>query len=355
MKKALAGLLGLAMLALAAVAQAAETPWDKWGAAPYATSSEEACRKAPMAIDGFNVPSPVKDHFRSKLGSVCNGPTVGWLPPDTKLEQMWSGGSKPHVMDNRVVAQLPVLRAPDGRPYPKGSVFETAKAFTWSFVYEGKTYVLYLPFVCFNWSWGYGTPPPEPVIKTVTVEVPAAAAPPEKKKEPDPQTPAIATKTEPAPVAKKECREAQLVVHQWDLDKISEDAKKKASPLMAAAQVRDTMHASYLPAYQVDSFSRDLGDQLLAEGLGRAKEEIEVQVLLLKLSNRAVDHDLGTFIVNGTSARIPIPPAMRVGNFTEIRWPRNNKTPAMSGGIRRSRAFESEWMPCEDLDVHGGR
>ena len=69
-------------------------------------------------------------------------------------------------MNNVTVAKLPVLKAPDGRQYRKNknkdTVFETVEALSWTFSYEGRTYVLYLPEVCFNWSWSVATTPPEP-------------------------------------------------------------------------------------------------------------------------------------------------------------------------------------------------
>ncbi|MCR4333479.1 MAG: hypothetical protein NUV60_00440 [Patescibacteria group bacterium] len=158
-------------------AHAAEPkPWKNWGIAPYAASQDAACKKASEAIDGFLMPSAVKNHFKTKLESTCKGGETFWLTPDMLLEQMWSGPDSrhktAHLMNRESVAELPVLKSPDGRPYRKGSVAETAKALFWSFTYEGKTYVLYLPFVCFNWSWGFAPVPlPERVIDAcATVE-----------------------------------------------------------------------------------------------------------------------------------------------------------------------------------------
>lgn len=160
-------LAGIAMLT-SEKAHAAEPKWDKWNVAPYASSLEEACRKAPAAIDGFALPPAVKQHFTQILGTACKGGKEVWLTPDMLIEQMWSGGQHPHVMQRRAVGELPVLKSPDGRTYRKGAVAETAKALSWTFVYEGKPYVLYLPYVCFNWSWTFG---PVPLLEMcVTVE-----------------------------------------------------------------------------------------------------------------------------------------------------------------------------------------
>ncbi|MHB1162935.1 MAG: hypothetical protein ACYCZZ_00170 [Minisyncoccota bacterium] len=129
--------------------------WQHWGAAPYAHSLAEACQKAPTAIDGTSMPEAVKEHFKKALGD-CKGGTTVWLTPNQPLEQMWSGGQHPHIMNHVVVAELPVLRSPDGRAYRKGAVAEAAKAFEWSYVYEGKTYLWDIPLVCFNESWRFG-------------------------------------------------------------------------------------------------------------------------------------------------------------------------------------------------------
>lgn len=130
--------------------------WNRWGAAPYASSFAETCRKAPSALDGFgNMPLPVKNHFKRALGSNCKGGTEVWLTPHMPLEAMWSGGAKPHVMEHLTVGKLPVLESPDGRSYREGSVAETAKALEWTYEFEGKVYALDIPDVCFNITWRF--------------------------------------------------------------------------------------------------------------------------------------------------------------------------------------------------------
>jgi len=157
-------LLGALCSLVSENAEGAGNSWDKWSVAPYATSLEEACKKAPAAIDGFSMPAAAKEHFKQAISTTCKGGTEVWLTPNMSVEQMWSGGRKPHVMNKVTVGELPVLKSPDGRPYRKGSVAETAKALSWTFVHEGKTYVLYLPLVCFNWSWTFSSPPPTMLV-----------------------------------------------------------------------------------------------------------------------------------------------------------------------------------------------
>lgn len=173
MKKCIV-LLALAIATLAGPVLGVESsPWDKLAVAPYASSLKEACRTAPVAIGGFAIPPEVKDHFMQVLGTTCKSEKDVWLTPGFLLEQMWSGPDsrhkEPHVMDKKKVGELPVSESPDGRPYRKGSVAETVKTLSWTFVYEGKTYILYLPYVCFNWSWAFG-PAPMLVERCATVE-----------------------------------------------------------------------------------------------------------------------------------------------------------------------------------------
>lgn len=145
--------------------------WKRWNAAPYANSQEEACRKAPEAIDGFALPATVKELFKKLLGATCKGGAEAWLTPHMPLEQMWSGPdaghAKAYLMNNVPVGELPVLKSPEGRPYPKGAVAETAKALAWRIEHEGRAYLLYLPLACWNWSWKFGVPPaprPTPAV-----------------------------------------------------------------------------------------------------------------------------------------------------------------------------------------------
>ena len=151
MNKIIAVLLALAM-ALVNVAHAVETQWSQWGIAPYARNLEEACKKAPGAIDGLNLPAAVKEDFKKQVaGSSCKGEKA-YLTPKMVLEEMWTGGSKPHVMKKKTVAELPVLKSPDGRSYNKDSVVEAAVAYVWTSVHDGRIYYLFLPWVCYNWS-----------------------------------------------------------------------------------------------------------------------------------------------------------------------------------------------------------
>ena len=157
-------LLLIALTLLPRFARADEV-WRNWGAAPFAASQQEACKKAFGAINAMAMPIQVRGHFTRTLGRTCKGSDAEvWLNAGDRLEQMWTGGKKPHLMNGVSVDELPVLKSPKGKKYRPGSVAEAARAFEWRYEYEGKTYVLYLPLACFNWSWAYG---PAPVVTPV--------------------------------------------------------------------------------------------------------------------------------------------------------------------------------------------
>ena len=156
-------LLAAIFIADMCVRKAGAAEWDNWNVAPFAHSQKEAFGKAFVSIDGFDWSAEEKTLAKKTLAHE-KGVEV-WLTPDMQIEQMWSGGSRPHVMNRVTVGELPVLESPDGRPYRKGAVAEAAKALSWSWEYEGKAYVLYLPFVCFNWCWGFGDLPSESCVE----------------------------------------------------------------------------------------------------------------------------------------------------------------------------------------------
>ncbi|HQU08309.1 MAG: hypothetical protein B7X04_04405 [Parcubacteria group bacterium 21-54-25] len=132
--------------------------WRHWGAAPFAHTFADACRKALMAIDGFKkMPPQVKRHFKRVLGTSCGGGVVEWLSPATQFKEMWAGPDRTHktpfVIEDVSVAELPVRRSPDGRRYRRGAVAETPKALKWTYEDDGTIYTLDIPYVCFNISW----------------------------------------------------------------------------------------------------------------------------------------------------------------------------------------------------------
>jgi len=144
---------GIALTQTTASTTPAATTWGHWGAAPYATSFADMCRKMPAGIDGMDMPDEVKARFKARTGPKCEGGTEVWLTPNQRLNQMWTGGRNPHPMMNVTVGELPVTRSPDGRTYRAGAVAQAAKALEWTEEYNGLVYHLVVPFECFNVSW----------------------------------------------------------------------------------------------------------------------------------------------------------------------------------------------------------
>jgi hypothetical protein len=135
--------------------------WDRWNIDPYATDKVMACQLARLAIDGFHMPTAVKTHFKRVVGTTCTGGKSVWITPGQQFEEMWSGSG---LLGRLMVGKIPVTESPDGRPYRSGAVAEAANALEWSYTHGGRTYILDLPFVCFNWAWRFGatvaSPPP---------------------------------------------------------------------------------------------------------------------------------------------------------------------------------------------------
>lgn len=293
---------------------AEESPWDKWGVAPYATSLEEACKKAPTAIDGFNLPTAVKEHFKQAIGADCKSSKEVWLTPDMLLEQMWSGGQKPHVMNNKKVAELPVKKSPDGRPYRKGSVAETAKAQSWSFVHDGKTYILYLPSVCFNWSWAFA-PAPAPMLsppKQVDVTTITAGCP----------------------------NGFTMFLHVRSFSRLPNDLQAEAERLIKIAEARDTNKATNPDGYKGDDVSRTLYAKL--SRLPDEKIDVQVSVQILNSMTLEIEEDLGTREVTAAFGWVKLT-ANQLTKAVQTIWPSDFRSPPVSGGKRRIILLPDEW------------
>jgi hypothetical protein len=171
MKKILLGFavaLSFAFWAGGAMAQTTAEPgvtWNRWNVAPAARSAEEACRETPQEIDLSDMPADAKAYFKNLIGPDCKGGVDVWLDPGKQLGGMTEKGTgELRFIKNVTVGELPVLRSPDGRPYRKGAVAETARARAWGpfTASDGKTYVWYQAYVCFN-SGYYYVPPPSTV------------------------------------------------------------------------------------------------------------------------------------------------------------------------------------------------
>lgn len=314
MTKIIAVTLALAFAALVNVyAATEESYWGNWGTAPYAASLDEACRKASVAIDGFNLPSAVKEKFKKQVtDTACKG-EKSYLTPKMVLEEMWTGGVKPHVMNKKTVAELPVTKSPEGRPYNEDSIVEAAVAYSWTVVHEGRSHYLFLPLVCYNWSWSslanYPASQPAPVSVVTTT--------------------AGCTK------------EFYMVfVHVWSCKALPSELCKKVEKLIARAEARDTKNATDANAYKPPSVSRSLYDELIREPV--AKIDLRVKVQTLNPQTLKVEEDLGELDIVQGIGRIELAETQRA-KIVETIWPDYFRSPTMSGGKRRIWLFDEEW------------
>jgi hypothetical protein len=147
-------------------ASASGITWQHWGGAPYASTRTEAMAKLGNALDAMVaagiMPKEVADSFRAndyKLirdnpdGITTTPGKHAYLPPETHLDGMMTGGKDPHLMTNVTVGKTVI---------GKGQV-KAAEALPWALTFQGKTYVLVMPFTCFNWSlMTFEVAPPPP-------------------------------------------------------------------------------------------------------------------------------------------------------------------------------------------------
>jgi|GEM_PF-3569051 len=164
--KSFIGLVALLATITVGAAHAAESHiWTGWNAKPFAESQSDACARAKQAINGFKqMPVEAKQYFIGQVGTSCANAEKddAWLTPGMHRVEMWD---TTHPMQNVVVGELPVTKSPDGRrTFRKGAVADAARAKQWSYQYKGRTIVLNLQYVCFNWNWGFG---PKVTVKVV--------------------------------------------------------------------------------------------------------------------------------------------------------------------------------------------
>ena len=327
------------------------TEWKNWGVSPFAHSLTEACRKAPGAIDGLEMPPTAKEYFKKTLGTECNNGVEMWLTPGTVLGQMWTGGKTPHVLNNVRVGELPVLKSPEGRKYRKGAVAETAKAFMWDAIHadkEGKrtTLNLYLPMVCFNFS----------LVSKELPQIESSTPPPKEQKAQAEEKPAPLPPPPPPPPSNKECPNGwAIIVNVWSLSALPSDLQKETRKLIAAAESRDSQQATSVTAYyKADDLSRTLGARLRKEVKTRwVTANTNISVFYRDPKTLAIVRPVGliTNINSGMSTfQFPDDPRQYI---VETIWPEKFLSPTVSGSARRLWLFPNEWGSWCSMNEHG--
>lgn len=288
--------------------------WVHFGAAPYASSREEAMRKRESAFRALGFPDAVV----AKLMIATESPGEKTrINVGDKLGAMLSKGG---VVHTNVTAAF---------GSPSRGMELAAPAEKWTVAWEGRQYTALLPEVCNNWSSVVGILPPAPV----------AAAPP-----PPP----------PRPIAKSSvCPDGwSLTANAWQLESLPSGMRQEAETLIAAAEARESDNARRLEPYKPDAVSRTMGRRLREQVKVRAPVSADIIVRFIDPQTAVVVRELGTLqAVNGIGIfRFDEDPRPYV---VETLWPIRFDSPTMSGGHRRIRLFGSEWTGICAMNEHG--
>lgn len=131
----------LALVALATSAQA-EWKWQHFGTDPYATSREVAMKTREDAFRSMGLPAPVITQLLRVTEK--SGEKVRIVNGDHFSVML----SKKGVHRDVVVAW---------EKKPQRAMEYAAPAEKWQTVWEGKTFIVFLPEVCFNWAFTVAT------------------------------------------------------------------------------------------------------------------------------------------------------------------------------------------------------
>ena len=234
MKKLIATvILGLAILFVAfaiqvasTTAHAAEWKWQHFGAAPYASSREEAMKTRENAFLKLGFPIEAVDLLVEETKKP--GEKTSLKVGDRFSAQVSKGGAVHGLKEGGgIVAFESTVR---GMQY-------VATAEKWQVTWEGKVYTIILPEVCFNWT---------SIVAIASVPTPAAM-----------------TSTCP--------NGWTIIANAWSLQSLPGGLRKMTEELIASAEVRNTKNASDAEAYKPDAFSRTLGGHLRRDVKARAK------------------------------------------------------------------------------------
>lgn len=154
-------LLALAFAALASAAYAADPfEWKHFGAAPYASSRDEAMRTRESAFQKLGLPAPVVKLLMEATQKP--GEKIRLVNGD-RLSAMMSKGSIVHRNVTVVFVKPPI----------SGKMEYAVPAEKWQVSWQGKTYTVILPEICNNWSSIAGPPlPPQKKCVELTFNAP---------------------------------------------------------------------------------------------------------------------------------------------------------------------------------------
>ena len=304
MSKIFVAVLALALAALAGSVHA-EWQWKHFGAAPYAASREEAMKTRENAFRKLGFPEQV----------------VILLAEETKKQ----GEKTTLKVGDRFSAQISKNGVVHGLNEGGGIVaFESpvrgmeyvANAEKWHVTFEGRTYTVLLPEVCFNWTSIIGQLPPT--------------------------TTSLLTVTNRCPNGRT------LTANAWSLKALPEELRKKAEGYISVANNR----SADPDAYKADAVSRTLGGQLRREVKVRTPITTDIRVAFRNPQTLAVVQDSGVLHIAEGVGSMTIS-GDQLGMIIETVWPKEFVSPTVSGGEHRLWFFPEEWKNYCAMNIHG--
>ncbi len=300
-----AAVLALAIASLAASAHA-EFKWKHPGAAPYATSREEAMKTRESAFLKLGFPTEVV--ARLMEATKKPGEKVKLAMGDRLTTILSKGGI---VHQDVVIAWEAPIRGTE----------LVAPAEKWQATWEGKIYTATLFDVCYNWS---SIIAPAPAPKSVSTPVAVTSA----------------------------CPSGWSVhVNEWFLSSLQLELRKEAEALIKAAESRDSQNARNLQAYVADDVSGKLGRRFRLEVRDRAPIDGEVVANLRDPKSGVLMQNLGSFQIVAGEGDIPLTEA-QYAMIVEVVFPKDFKSPTVSGGARRLWSRPEERPSTCSTHVH---
>ncbi len=290
MSKIINAVLALAIAALASSAHAVAT-WEHFNADPAYHSREAAIADAPRVLRQAGYPEPVI----ALLTEAMKNPGVEThVTNGMKLDFMRSGKS---ALWRNVLVKFT-------KPPREKSMEFSAPSEEWTVEWNRSKWTVGIPKVCNN-IYGKRTSPP------------VASAPP--------------------PVAATVCPDWTLVLRAYSEQSLPPDLRKQEEELVALANGRSS--------YRGDALSRTMGKDLYYKV--QPTGEVDVQLQLLDPGSLAVVEKLGNVRLVGGVGTIKLSNEQQA-KVVETIWPANFKSPTVSAGAHRNRAFPDEWGidPC---------
>ena len=192
--------------------------------------------------------------------------------------------------------------------------------------------------------------PPAPLSEPVPILTPSVAPQPTAAPAPPPPTETVATIVASP---QSTCPNGWAVhVNWWDKSSLTPDLWARAERLILFAEHRDSKQARDLKAYIADDVSGKLGGEFRSQIGTRAPLDGEVTANLRDPKTGAVLQSIGKYKIIGGEGDILLTEE-QYGKIVEVIFPRNFKSPTVSGGSRRLWSRPEERPNTCSTNVHG--